>query len=453
MRRFALLLFASAPAVVGAQGFGVYEHSACAMGRAGVTAASTCPDGSAIFFNPAGLAGLSGTRASAGVTLIAASGSFTDDFLVQRTDLDDPVIPVPAGYVTRQLSPKATIGFGVYAPYGLQTRWPVAGFPGRFMGYDTKLKAIYFQPTVGYQLLDRLKVGIGVAYIHSTVELHQRVDLSGQVAPLPGLPLGTTFSALGIAPGTDFADAALKANGKGFAVNFGGILQVTDRLSIGGHWLTKRTITYDGTTIFRQVPTNIVLPPGTVGPAPVPLDGLLTALAFGTGAPLDSSGIAASTKLTLPPQGSIGFAYKLTGAWTVMADYQYVVWGWFNELTIDFKPATTPDITLRPHNDDSHGFRLGAEYRRNDKLTVRGGYLYHTASSPDDFVTPFLPEAPRNEFTIGFGVKLSAHAHGDLAYQHIIQNDRRGRVIPTGGNTGLFEFSGNLFGVGVAFTF
>ena len=90
MRRFALLLLAGGPALVaappvGAQGFGVYEHNTCAMGRAGVAAASPCADGSAIFFNPAGLAGLSGMHAIAGVTLIQTGGGFTDDLLARQT--------------------------------------------------------------------------------------------------------------------------------------------------------------------------------------------------------------------------------------------------------------------------------------------------------------------------------------------------------------------------------
>ena len=68
MRRFALVLLAGAASLVAAplhplagQGFGVYEHNTCAMGRGGVTAARPCADGSAIYFSPAGLAGLSGT--------------------------------------------------------------------------------------------------------------------------------------------------------------------------------------------------------------------------------------------------------------------------------------------------------------------------------------------------------------------------------------------------------
>src|SRR5436309_11763733 len=121
MRRFALLLLAGAPALVAAplrplagQGFGVYEHNTCAMGRAGVAAARPCADGSAIYFSPAGLAGMPGTQISAGVTLIGAQGGYTDDFLGTRSDLKNPLIPVPNVYATHQFSPKLTAGIGLY---------------------------------------------------------------------------------------------------------------------------------------------------------------------------------------------------------------------------------------------------------------------------------------------------------------------------------------------------
>ena len=91
-------------------------------------------------------------------------------------------------------------------------RWPTAtGFEGRFLGYDTKLASIYVQPTVGYQVKDWLKVGLGVAYIHSTVDLRQRVDLSTQPVPTQAF----TFAALGIPTGTDFADGKVSASGSG----------------------------------------------------------------------------------------------------------------------------------------------------------------------------------------------------------------------------------------------
>ena len=447
MRRFALLLCAGVPSLVAAQGFGVYEHNTCAMGRAGVAAASPCADGSAIFFSPAGLAGLSGTHFSMGVTLIAAQGNFTDDFVAHQTDLDNPLIPVPSVYITHALSPKLTVGIGAYAPYGLETKWPTAGFEGRFVGYNTDLKSIYIQPTVGYQVHPRLKVGVGVAYITSRLELHQRADLSTQFAA-PGI----TFAMLGLPTGTDFADAELKASGTGFAVNFGGILKLSDRLTIGGHWLTRKTIDYDGTAVFDPIATGLVLPAGNPlgAPAGTPVDALVAAQ-FGAGGALEDGDV--KTSIVMPPQGSLGFAYRMTDDWTVMADYQLVVWGWFSSLKVDFANAATPDLTLTPSNNDTHGFRFGTEYRYSPKLMLRGGYLYHTAASPAEFVTPLLPEGARNEFTIGAGIELTPKLHADLGYQYIKQDDRRGTVNLALGNTGLYQFSAHLFGVGLAYTF
>jgi len=48
---------------------------------------------------------------------------------------------------------------------------------------------------------------------------------------------------------------------------------------------------------------------------------------------------------------------------------------------------------------------------------------------------------------------LTPKLHADLAYQYIKQNDRRGTVNPAVGNTGLYQFKGNLFGIGLAYTF
>src|SRR2546427_1284654 len=75
--RYALVLFAGFPALLGAQGFGIYEQGACSMGRAGTGGAAPCSNGSAIFFSPAGLPGLKGGRARYGGSLAAVGGGRT----------------------------------------------------------------------------------------------------------------------------------------------------------------------------------------------------------------------------------------------------------------------------------------------------------------------------------------------------------------------------------------
>src|SRR3989442_16037600 len=98
MRRNAwcvLFLSAGIPALLQAQGFGIYELGSCAMGRAGTAVAAPCDDGSAIFFNPAGLVGQKSGRARAGVTLVKGGGGVTPDPFWQKTHLPNGVIPLP----------------------------------------------------------------------------------------------------------------------------------------------------------------------------------------------------------------------------------------------------------------------------------------------------------------------------------------------------------------------
>src|SRR6266550_2874839 len=280
--RYAWLIVAAWPAVLGAQGFGIFEQNTCTMGRGGTAAAAPCADGSAIFFNPAGLAGLKGGHASAGVTLINVMGSFTDDLLQKTTDLDDPLIPVPQAYVSYGVTPELGVGIGFFAPYGVQTNWPLS-FDGRFAGYDNIIKTFYVQPTVAYQVTPWLSLGGGLDIVHGSVELHQRLDLSQTPIVVSGTVLGT-FGQFGVPPGTDFADANLTASKTSVGGHFGALAKVNDRLSIGVHYLTKVTLDYAGTATFTQVNTGIIIPatiivgPITI-PAGTPLDAFLSAAA------------------------------------------------------------------------------------------------------------------------------------------------------------------------------
>lgn len=454
MRRFAryvLLASFGMPALLSAQGFAVNELGTCAMGRAGVAAAGPCPDGSGVWANPAALAGLPGTHISVSATLIRPHGGFTDDLFGEKTDMPGQSYLVPSAYLTHQTG-KLGFGIGVFAPYGLGTKWPL-DFIGRFDSYNTQLRSIYVQPTVAYQVTDWLSLGFGVAYIHSTVELHQRVDLSLQPLPTnPFLPAGTTFSAIGIPNFTDFADAALNASGNGIAFNGGILVKVSDRLTLGGHFITRKTITYKGDATFTPVPTGLVFAPGTtpLNPStPLPIDAAV-APQFLAGGPLSNQ--AATTAITLPDQGTVGFAYTMNDQWKLMADYQQIVWGWFGTLVIDFSNALTPDRVQVEDFRDSHAIRVGLEYHRSAKTTIRGGYLFHSSAAPVRTVTPLLPEGARNEFTIGLGTELTGGIKFDAAYQLILQQDRRGRAGTTY-NNGLYTFGAHLFGAGLSYTF
>src|SRR3989449_2340034 len=270
--RYALCLFAGLPALLGAQGFGIYEQGACSMGRAGTGVAAPCADGSAIFFNPAGLAGLKGGRATIGVTLLDVQGGFTDDIFQQTTKLDDPLLAIPQVYVAYGVTPKLGVGIGLFAPYGLETRWPLS-FDGRFAGYKNMLRSVYVQPTLSYQVTPWLSLGGGLDVVFGKVELNQRLDLADAPVPTTLIPVPpgqppVVFGQFGIAPGTDFADTHLDATKTTVTAHWGRIIKVNDKLSIGGRCLMQAKIDYEGNAQLSHGPTEFTNPPAPNAGAP-----------------------------------------------------------------------------------------------------------------------------------------------------------------------------------------
>src|SRR2546426_3616781 len=273
--RYALVLFAGFPALLGAQGFGIYEQGACSMGRAGTGVAAPCSDASAIFFSPAGLAGLTGGRVTIGVTLLDVEGGFTGDSFQHTTKRNDPFLAIPQVYVAYGVTPKLGVGIGLFAPYGLQTRWPLS-FDGRFAGYDNILRSVYLQPTVAYQVTPWLSLGGGFDVVFGKVELNQRLDLATAPVPTTLLPVPpgsppVLFGQFGIAPGTDFANTHLEATKTTAAAHFGAMVKVNDQLSFGGRYLMQAKFDYSGTASFTQVLTNLVVPADIVLPVSPPV--------------------------------------------------------------------------------------------------------------------------------------------------------------------------------------
>lgn len=448
----------SAPDTLSAQGFSVNEHSTCAMARAGTAVASPCDDGSAIVFNPAGLASIpkGQTKISLGSVFIAPSGSFTQDFTGFKSDLNSRVFPVPSVYLVHGFSDKFAAGIGLFAPYGLETDWPDDAL-GRFSSYNAIIRNIYLQPTVAYNLGKYVQVGAGfdINFVH--LELKQHLDLSEQeVRP------GVTFANLGVPAGTDFADAKVSGSSTGVGYHVGLIIKPTDRISFGARYLSRQKISkINGTAEFSQIATGLRVTPGSpfsLPPAqgglglPVnsSIDTLVLAPQFtGTGALVTQDG---NTGIRLPEQFNVGVAVKPTEKLQVLAEYNTQNWKVWDVISLDFERLPT---SVLPQNfKRSHTWRFGAEYAVSPTTALRAGYLTHSAAAPKQTVTSTLPEGARAEFTVGFGTRLARSLHADVAYQYIDQADRRGRSGGPGSpNDGLYTFKAHLFGATFTYTF
>jgi long-chain fatty acid transport protein len=204
-----------------------------------------------------------------------------------------------------------------------------------------------------------------------------------------------------------------------------------------------------------QISTGLALPVplGPTLPAGTPIDRLVAG-SFAAGGPLSSQ--TASTSLPLPDQVVLGVAARPTDRLRLMIDYQYTHWSMFDQIAIttQFAPAS---VTIENFND-THGVRVGADYRLAGGMMLRAGVDAHTAAAPDQSVTPLLPEAGRWEAAAGLGVPFSGHLRLDLGYMYVHQQDRNGRTVdspaPTVAlNNGLFHYYANLFSAGLVVHF
>lgn len=411
----ALAILISGIALAG--GYQINEQHARSMGFAGAFVAQAS-DASAVYFNPAGLAFQKGWRFSGGTTLIIPSTKFTGPSPSTNTTSMESQIFYPSNlYLAFGMENGMTFGLGIYNPFGLGSEWP-ADWSGRRLSVKTDLRTFYINPSVGYRIDDRLAIGVGVSFIVGDVSLKFRVPTYSTLAPpTPAAKDGT---------------ALLEADGTGFGFNVGVLFKPTDRLSIGLSYRSKTDLEFSGEATFSDMQALGPYFPGGTGKTTLPLVNTFAG----------------------------GVAYRVTDQLTVEADLQYVGWGKYKELKVDLEEGPAFPLTGRPLQsdmgskkdwEDAYLVKIGAEYRM-DRFAFRVGYIMDTTPQPDKSVEPMLPDADRNEFTMGVGYQFTESLSVDAAYQLILFKDR---TVSTPVNTfpGTYKSSANLFGINIGYQF
>ncbi len=388
----ALVALAALP--LSAAGFSIFEQGSKAMGMAGAFTAQA-DDPSLLFHNVGGLGFVEDRQFSAGVTWIhALKAEFEganpfpgEGYEAEQEKLSE--FP-PHAYYVQPINSTWKFGFGVMTPFGLTTEWKDPDqFAGRFLSTKAALVVIDLQPTIGWQVNPNLGIGFGAIGRISTVELNRNVP--------------RIFPGLGV---VDIGKLKLEADpSEGFGFTAGLLHKVTDRFSWGLSYRSKIKVEYDGDARLTQVPTG--------NPQ---IDALVRA-----GAPFDRD-LPVETEIEYPDEASLGLAFGITANLLVETDFNYTGWSSFDEVPIDFVGGPTnslPDTTLPEEYEDVYNYRIGLRWTQGNGHQWRFGYVYDETPQPEEAVSPLLPDANRNGFTIGYGMN-----HLDLAFMYLLFDER-----------------------------
>ena len=157
-----------------------------------------------------------------------------------------------------------------------------------------------------------------------------------------------------------------------------------------------------------------------------------------------------SASLALPATGFLGVAYSPMKNLSLEADYQYVGWSSYKELALTFKKDNSVEVSPKNYTD-TYLIRVGGEYTMGD-WQLRAGYLYDHSPAHTMYVEPLLPDANRNEVSVGLGYSLTKNISVDLAYM-FIKFDQRKAVGTAVNFDGTYNSTANLFAVDFGYSF
>jgi len=418
----AVLGVAAAVAPVSAAGFGIFEQGTRAMGMAGAFTAQA-DDPSALWHNAGGLAFFDETDFAAGFTYIMSSEADfqgADPFPGTSASAEQEPLSefIPHAYWMQPINDQWKFGLGVYAPFGLTTEWKdPETFPGRYISTLASLRAIDLNPTIGWKVTDRFGLGFGVVARFSDVELNRFVPFQN---PFTGgiLDAGTVELTSDFEPGYGF--------------NLGLLHRYNESFSWGLSYRSKIKVEYGGTARFTQISTGIP-----------PLDAAIARVI-----PFNQD-LGVDTEIEFPDMASLGFMVALSANTRLEADINWTGWSSFDELPIVFTDVPPLSSTIPENWDDAMNYRLGLRWMSAGGSEWRFGYVFDETPQPDEAVSPLLPDADRNGFTIGWGTQFTKTSL-DVAAMYL-PFDERSTSTNTNGFNGTYNTTAWLFGITLGF--
>lgn len=419
-----LLLVCVLPRFARAAGFALFENGARAVGMGGAFAA-VADDPSAGYFNPAGLAFLEGTKALAGVFLITESSKFRGDNphpgVGYRTEMKEQIFYPLHLHYTAPLAGNFRWGVSVFSPFGLGTWWP-SNYAGRFISKRIDLKVFDINPNVAWKLADNFAVGVGFDYFLVQVDLTKSIGVIN--------PYTQRVAEVGqVHMYNDGFDGD-------WGYNLGFLWKLGGGVSLGAAYRSRVLVEInDAKASFIQFATGYA-----------DFDALVAQqIPF-------QANPKGKTRINFPAEARLGLAWQGERT-TVSTDAVHMGWDSFAELpiTIVGYPLLS---SVRPEDfHDAWTYRFGIERKISEKFALQLGYYRDRTPMPAHIVSPLLPDADRDGYSIGFSWQVNSKMRVDGSFLHLPFDDRSTEGRNVDNYNGTYRTRAELFGVSVAYSF
>lgn len=147
--------------LVFSNGMFVIEQGGKGSGKSGIVSASI-QDGSALFYNPAGLSYVDTINFEATASLIFPNLSYSSNTGTKYNSAKN-VYALPSMFLTLPMHDRFTFAFGVTTPVSQDVSWK-SNYPGRFLSSKYKIMSNALNMGFGLKLADWFRIGMSVDY-------------------------------------------------------------------------------------------------------------------------------------------------------------------------------------------------------------------------------------------------------------------------------------------------
>lgn len=371
-RLLAVVAWFAVPLAVVANGMRLASQDGFATAR-GEAFAATADNPAAIYYNPAGIARLTGDQLRSGIYGIYLDPTFEPPAAEPNSGtsyhVNNNLAAAPQLFITHALEKlPLSLGLGVYAPYGAGVSWPQdTGF--RSVATKGRLTYIRFNPVVAAELSPGLSIGAGVMVDYGKIILEQGL-----------LRTATPFA----------NNFRFEGDGLSVGYNLGLLWQPHGKISLGATFRSSTSFTMTGHTEFEQQPV------------------------------IQPTRLKAEADFEFPLTAVFGIAFRPTPKWNLEFNADYTDWSSLGNILLrQQSPPPFPvqqDIPVSLRWEPSWNYCFGLTRYLDGGWHVSAGYLFNENSVPDAYYTPLAADLDRHFFSVGVGHKGN-RLDFDVAYQ------------------------------------
>lgn len=388
-----------------AGGYQVSLHSHRNMGM-GLIGTSLNFDASTVFYNPGAMGTLPGKFSFAGgasfIRSTTAFGLEPDSHYQSITD--NPLSTPLYFYGVYNINDQWAVGLAVNTPYGNSLKWE-EGWAGRFLIKDITLRNFTFQPTVSYQINEKISAGAGLVYATGNFDLTRKLPVQGEQSE-GEIQLGGETSSWGY--------------------NAGILISFNNAVNAGISYRSRIDMEIDDGYVDISVPETL--------------------------ASLFPRSTSVSTSLPLPANLDLGLSYQREGVFMAGISLNYVFWDAYETLNFDFSENTSSLTDSENPREYSNTliFRAGAEYYLSDNFMIRAGAYYDPSPVNKSYFSPETPGLNNTALTTGLSFFPIEGLMIDAGFIYLMGQQTSASYTPANFE-GKYKSNAYIFGLGITY--